>query len=1781
MAQRAIPSLLNNTGHTLYYDSDTMKMRSTADDAPVALPAQDEPTLFDRAADTLSGIKDSLNQMYEAYAEMNADRSAKMFEASKQLVNDPSSIFAAPAELQDKVVKTVEKEESKPDWDTLIRSNPQTAILLNDRGVMPIAHDDVDALSAIEDIGNAVKNSYEYAQKNRELGEIGAKMQEANQTLESISDEDRQRIKALQARMRELSKEMPESILSPSGLASGIASFAPQAVAAIKGAAVGASTGAVLGSVVPGVGSIVGAAAGAGASFGMGYDYGRQQQGLSYLQSLAEGADRKSASRGSAVAGLVNGLLAVPMAGAAVRAPLIRGSESLLKRIAADVLEQSAVGAGMAATDILANKIAHGKATSWNLSDISNVVETGAEQVPVALAFGAPGIGIGMMRAWGKQVDRSKTLQRNPDIVANHIRNIVKDTPAEKIKFDATTLVNTLNEMEDTEAQKVAARLKLNMNELPTDVSTGGEVSVNTSDFLILPEKIRERLIEQARIDGDPSVLDMQDMESMADTTPPEYMAELEGNDAYTQLARDAQRLEEVKASQEHAVNEYVNDNMPMIKEAVESSPLYQAEKSITMNLQLFGSKDMKKLAKDYRDNKMSSEQQAEFERIAEENGFSSGDELAQKVGESRTLSEELEYQRGKLREDAQNRYMVSDSEREVIGQMNDGTMKRAAMEGAEIAEEDVNGTRADAIKGIEDEINELEIPEELGMDAPELQRLFQSVYKSSSKSGGQDKTKARIKKEVNEAVAKYKEKIKKVREDYKAKLKAQGQDLRLEAKEALQQGRDEGYQKGYDKAAYNYERKLDSLDKRLDSVKKRLDDYVDLWYGRESRIARTGDFTVGEAKKLARGNIQLMPIKKGTDYKSFFRQAQNARLRSNVYYRKKDFQNALMWKNKEVMAYAMGQEAVRMKETVNKYEGFIGKIGKSGTKSFQREADFVQAASIMKRFGFVMKDGDKYPVTENLQQWTTKATQISPNVDIAEWLYNEQEARPYTELTIDQLKDVRDAIANIRKVSNGIDKMLSSERRESLAQTVSDIVGEVDSYHKKQFAVDELSRDENRFKQRLTGYLNETKEVETAVRLFAGEDSVFYDVWVRRPYQQGNKASKLISEYCNKEKAIWDRYTSKEIDSFATKKIFVESMGVNVTKREMFAMAMNLGTATNREKLFTTRPAIFADAKEYNSGTVMQMLNDNFTAKDWETVQMRWDMLNELWPLISKHERENAGYTPDKVEATPFYVVTDGELKEMKGGYFPLEQDFIATAASAEIAERDTSLYNNARGAVRVATRKGFTKQRTNVHYAVSLDQNIVENHITDVVTDLYFRNLVSDLSNMMANQEFRNMLQTHGGTSMVDTFQDQIRVMANQPYARTSLKTCAAISRWARRAVGNASICLNIGVATQNLANITLYAGAVKGFGVGNTIHGVLRYGVADFWPKAIFNWRGENGVRQRIYAESQFMADRARMPDQTFRELQTGIARGEYDNNLRGRMAKLSQALMLGFDDVMAVPMWLEAKNKALNEGKSYEQAIEYADTLIRRVNGSGRALDHSRIVRASSNEVTSVLTQFYSFFNVELNRWMIETGLAKQRGLAGVPRMAAFLTSRIVVFPLVSNLLAGKLPKEDDDPFAWFAAGALTYPFSLFPVAKDLIPVMINGALGMDTYSYRAGGIVSVINQGYNVFRSVGSINNKLSNGEDLKRGQAQQTVENVSRFATMLMGIPNFAQNVFWNSFDYVYNGMEPEPMDILKRRPAKERPYMSADGGRSRRRVERKRPTVKRPNRPRIQRGDD
>jgi hypothetical protein len=168
-------------------------------------------------------------------------------------------------------------------------------------------------------------------------------------------------------------------------------------------------------------------------------------------------------------------------------------------------------------------------------------------------------------------------------------------------------------------------------------------------------------------------------------------------------------------------------------------------------------------------------------------------------------------------------------------------------------------------------------------------------------------------------------------------------------------------------------------------------------------------------------------------------------------------------------------------------------------------------------------------------------------------------------------------------------------------------------------------------------------------------------------------------------------------------------------------------------------------------------------------------------------------------------------------------------------------------------------------------------------------------------------------------------------------------------------------------------------------------------------------------------------------------------------------------IGYTDRMVVlPTWIGAYNKALAAGKSEEQAIYEGDKAVRQSQGAGAAKDLAAVQRGTGKwgDLLKIATMFYSYMSALYQRQRTlgrDTAPAVREGnKAMTPQLLARAWWLLVVPPVLSQLLAGRGPDQDEDWGTWSFKQMLFNLLGPIPFARDLIQPVWDGIAGNKSF-----------------------------------------------------------------------------------------------------------------------------
>ena len=867
-------------------------------------------------------------------------------------------------------------------------------------------------------------------------------------------------------------------------------------------------------------------------------------------------------------------------------------------------------------------------------------------------------------------------------------------------------------------------------------------------------------------------------------------------------------------------------------------------------------------------------------------------------------------------------------------------------------------------------------------------------------------------------------------------------------------------------------------------------------------------------------------------------------------------FRQALRYKNQQAFNHAMARESMKMRTAVIKYRNYINRQFTASRKTWVSEEHFSQAAAILARMGFVRKDYDPYLKKQKLADYNTEMQELYGTGAIASWIMDENNSlRNPMQLTFSQFEDIAEALQNIKANAK------AQEGKGTLGQNVpfSDLLNDIMRH---------LDKLDTKFlpaagkRQQATPLARMIASARNIDNLFEWMDKWSYGFF-----------SKVFGEqikHCNDHEAeltmAWkDRVTAAQKEWLpdaaakreADRRFYSEELGCDVDKHVLVRLLMNLGNEGNARVLCSRPPNAMVGSKlwVYPEGNItyeqavmetkanlLTYLGENLTVADIQYAQDMIDAANMYWEEFSALEKRTKGFAPKKVEALPVEItLADGTSVVFKGGYFPLIRDgeFGSKPQGQDVIVSDTEP-NQGRNIRTLATGNGNLKERVNASYPIDLTRGAEFYVMQNGIHDLCWRETLTGFRRILNDESMYTMLKEKLGPAQMRVFREMLEKAA-QPFKMPGTSEGENLlndaAGWLRRKTVAVAIMGNIKTMLQNGGNLLLYGRSVEGFGYADTLAAMANWGK---------NWQsgdGEKGLRVFVTSKSVFMRERTENPDITLREIKDE----DNLNPIEKKAMDWGGKAMAYTDNFTAMPVWAQAYMKKINAGATEQEAVDFADAVIRRTLGSSRLTDVSSLQRGGN--LAKLFMMFQGFFNTQYNQWERQYGMFRNKWKKGdwqsrfeaAQNICAFAAGKWFAVCLVNLLLAAENPfDDDDDEYMKITKELFHYPISLLGPVGTAGNAVLDNAMGFSGYGYRMTAAESAINS---VIRTAGKVN-KVATDED---SELTDLIEPAATLGGYVVGAPGIANKLFFNAWDILYNDMEPQVGDLFKRRPERER----------------------------------
>lgn len=603
----------------------------------------------------------------------------------------------------------------------------------------------------------------------------------------------------------------------------------------------------------------------------------------------------------------------------------------------------------------------------------------------------------------------------------------------------------------------------------------------------------------------------------------------------------------------------------------------------------------------------------------------------------------------------------------------------------------------------------------------------------------------------------------------------------------------------------------------------------------------------------------------------------------------------------------------------------------------------------------------------------------------------DQAEGKHYKEMTVDELRGLRDTVRQIEKLGRVKNTLLTAKKNRDF-QAVRDEVADSIYANANGRQADARTPAPGSF----AAWFKKVKDFGAAhikaatwARVFDGgkDGGPVWEYFIRPANEAADMETRMRAEATEKLHAILAPVLAKPMGGKGT---HFPTIGRAMNREQVFAMALNMGNEGNIQRML--------DGEGWTVQQIQPALA-TLSAADWQAVQAVWDHFESYRPLIGAKERRIYGKEPAWVEPMPLSAVTsDGQTVQLRGGYYPVKYDPLANNRAEQHADAEDAKRQMQAAYTSATTRRGFTKSRAEAVKNRPLLYSLagVYSGVNDVIHDLAFHEWLIDVNKLLRSDKINDAIRTTYGPEAVRQLKTWIEDTARGEQGLQA-ELDSMLGRL-RQGVSIAGLGFNVMSAAMQPLGLSQSVVRIGGKWVGK---GVAQYLAA---PREKARWVNER---------SDFMASRART---RFRELNELRAQVEGEHPVRTWASNAAFFMMTRMQMTVDIPTWLGAYEKAMAAGNTEERAGQLADQAVIDSQGGGQMKDLAAIERGGPAQ--KLFTVFYSFFNTALNVGVAQTMTEKSRAKLAADYLLLYSVPAVLGALLKDALTPGDSGDWDD-------------------------------------------------------------------------------------------------------------------------------------------------------------------
>lgn len=779
---------------------------------------------------------------------------------------------------------------------------------------------------------------------------------------------------------------------------------------------------------------------------------------------------------------------------------------------------------------------------------------------------------------------------------------------------------------------------------------------------------------------------------------------------------------------------------------------------------------------------------------------------------------------------------------------------------------------------------------------------------------------------------------------------------------------------------------------------------------------------SVALARDIAGRRIAEMRVRdvKGGLYYAAARRESNAAIAA---VNRGDFQTALTHKQQELINVEMYRAATEMAKEVQKTRDYMLSFDKASKRERIGKAGEVyldQIDKLRERFEFSRQTDKALDKRASLLDFMKSEIAKGHELEIPLELQDEAWTQNYRDMTVSELRGLKDAVQSIEHWANFKNKLLKSQAKRELDAAAGEMAASISGNSKglRPLVLEDEAAGESS-KRGLAGFFAWQRKIASWARqMDGGKDGGAVWEYLIRPINAAADAETVMKEAAAKRVTeIFKMYSRQELAEMSRKE-FIPAINQSLSREARIMAALYYGNAEGRQRL--------QGGLGWDSAKVAAIL-DTLENKDWQFVQSIWKEVNSYWGEISGKQQRVTGVRPEKVEALSYQT----RFGEMPGGYIPLKYSVTDPKSQAYTAKEAAE--QMMRGAfTRATTRRGFTEARQDtVNRRLRLSMNVIWEHTSEVIHDLTHHEMLIDVNRLLAHKDVQSSIVNHYGDIVYKNIRDAVSDIAagHVPIQQQGERAL----EWLRTGTSIARMGWNTTTALMQPLGLTVSMVRVGpkwvARGMAHWLGDAVRMESSANWiqEKSAFMrerhltmTREIQDIRDKVHPRGSLVAasvGRLAGPAGARTALEIGRAYGAIEDTYFYFISK-AQA-------IADIPTWLGAYEKAQADHKNDEaRAIALADQAVVDSQGSGHIKDLAKAQRGTPT--LKIFTQFMTYFSVLYNQGAEAVGRTRLRDPASVMRLGGDLLMLYTVPMFLELVLRDALRGGGDDDDETFAA-----------------------------------------------------------------------------------------------------------------------------------------------------------